>query len=69
MDLTREHLEKLYTVYWWLAEAGEEYIEQANIIRDIYYFCQNLLDVEEGITQGYLSADESAVGQTFRTKA
>ncbi len=54
MELTREHLEKLNAVYWWLAEAGEGYREQADIVRDIYYFCQNILDEKAGKEQGYL---------------
>lgn len=54
MELTRELLEKVFSVWGWLAEAGEEYKEQADAIRDIHYFCVNHLDVKEGIEQGYL---------------
>lgn len=55
--ITREQVEGLYSVYGWLNEAGEEYAEQAQILRDIYCFLQNMLDVEAGIEQGFLEAN------------
>ena len=54
MELTREMLEEVNQVYWWLAEYGEEYLDQSNAIRDIYLYCENILDVKEGIEQGFL---------------
>lgn len=52
--ITRKHNEHLNQAYWWLAELGSEYAEQAEALRDIYYFLQNRMDIEEGIEQGYL---------------
>ncbi len=60
MELTRELLEKVNAVYWWLAEAGEEYREQSNAIRDIHRFCENILDVKEGIEQGFLEQEKES---------
>ena len=57
MELTRELLVEVNAVYWWLAEAGAEYLDQSNAIRDIHRFCENLLDVKEGIEQGFLEVD------------
>lgn len=55
--MTWEKVNRLYQVYWWLMEAGDEYTEQAEILRDIYLFLQNMLDVEAGIEQGYLDSE------------
>lgn len=44
MTITRDDLEKLNTVFWWLAECGEEHKELADAVRGIYHFCQNKLD-------------------------
>lgn len=55
--ITWEHAQRLYQVYWWLMEAGDEYTEQAEILRDIYLFLKNMLDVEAGIEQGYLDGE------------
>lgn len=69
MGITREHLEKLNAVYYWLAEAGEDYREQADILRDIYYFLQNMLDEEAGIEQGYLDNTGQLVANNENRKA
>lgn len=61
--ITWEHAQRLYQVYWWLMEAGDEYTEQANILRDIYLFLKSLLDVEAGIEQGYLDSEGIPVAQ------
>ncbi|KKN41988.1 hypothetical protein LCGC14_0717920 [marine sediment metagenome] len=55
--LTRELLSEVDAVYWWLAECGEKYLDQSNAIRDIHSFCENILDIEEGIEQGFLDSD------------
>lgn len=57
MELTREMLEEVNQVYWWLAEYGEEYLDQSNAIRDIHRYCENILDVKEGIEQGFLEQE------------
>lgn len=53
--ITREQVEGLHSVYGWLNEAEGEYQEQAEILRDIYCFLTNMLDVKAGIQQGYLT--------------
>lgn len=57
MELTRELLEEVDAVYWWLAECGEKYLDQSNAIRDIHRYCENILDVKEGIEQGFLERE------------
>ena len=52
--LTREHIEHQWQAYWWLAEAGEAYNDQANALRDLAVYLENILDVEDGVKQGYL---------------
>lgn len=54
IGFTRKDLDNLNQAYWWLAELGEEYTEMAESLRDIYYSCEKILDVEAGIEQGYL---------------
>lgn len=53
--ITREHTRGLYQNYLWLAELGEDYIRDAELARDTYCFVQNMLDIEEGLEQGYLT--------------
>lgn len=53
--ITREYEVALYQNYIWLAEFGEEYKRDAELARDTYCFVQNMLDIEEGIEQGYLT--------------
>lgn len=53
--ITREHEVALYQNYIWLAEFGEQYKRDAELARDTYCFVQNILDIEEGIEQGYLT--------------
>ena len=60
--ITQDHIGHIYQAYYWLAELGDEYAEQAEALRDIQYFLQNMLDVEEGIEQGYLEVEPSAAG-------
>lgn len=58
IHFTRESIENLYQIYLWLAQVGDEYIEQAETVREMYLFCQNILDIEAGIKQGYLEVKE-----------
>lgn len=60
--ITRDHIGHIYQAYYWLAELGDEYAEQAEALRDIQYFLQNILDIEEGIEQGYLEGVPSTDG-------
>lgn len=55
--LTREHIEHLNQAYWWLAELDEEYREQADALRDLVLYLENILDIEAGIKQGYLDSE------------
>ncbi len=52
--ITREHVNGLQQNYPWLAELGEEYKRDTELARDTYLFLQNMLDIEDGIEQGYL---------------
>lgn len=69
MAITREQLDHLNVTYWQLAEAGDEYMEQSDALRDIYYFCQKLLDIEAGIEQGYLDGNGQPVVTNENRKA
>lgn len=55
--ITQKHIESLHQVWGWLAEAGDEYKEQAEILRDIRHILQKIVDIENGIEQGYLSEE------------
>ncbi len=58
---TRKGVENLYQVYLWLAQCGDEYTEEAETLRNVYYFVQNILDIEAGIKQGYFDSETRSI--------
>lgn len=64
--ITREHVEAVHQNYYWLAELGGEYKRATELARDTYCFIQNMLDIEEGVEQGYLT-EEGAMASAANT--
>lgn len=60
-EITRKDLEKLNTVYCWLAECGEEYKDFADAVRKIHYICQQLLDERETIHPSGTGGDSASL--------